>query len=69
MISSNSPYRAKRYAVAINLILVYFFLSKLFILFCTFILIPASFRSLVADEEIAAISLIFNVYDIRIVRR
>ena len=68
MIPSSGPYRAKRYAVAINPVLVYF-LSKLFILFCTFILIPASSRSLVPDEEIAAIGLIFDVYDIGIVRR
>jgi positive regulator of sigma E activity len=67
MIPSSGPYRAKRHAVAINPVLVYFF--KLFILFCTFILIPASSRSLVADEEIAAIGLIFDVYDIGIVRR
>jgi hypothetical protein len=69
MIPSSSPYKAKRYVVAINLVLVYFFLFKLFILFCTFILIPASSRSLITDEEITAISLIFDVYDIRIVRR
>jgi hypothetical protein len=69
MIPSSSPYRAKRYVVAINLVLVYFFLSKLFILFYTFILISASSRSLITDEEITAIILIFNVYDIKIVRR
>jgi Na+/phosphate symporter len=68
MIPSSSPYRAKRHALATNLILIYF-LFKLFIPFYTFILIPASSRSLITDEEIAAIGLIFNVYDIKIVCR
>jgi hypothetical protein len=54
--------------VAINLILVYFF-SNLFILFYAFFLIPANSKSLITDEEVTAISLIFNVYDMGIARR
>jgi hypothetical protein len=69
MISFSSPYRAKRYAVATNPALIYFFLFKLFIPFYTFIPILTSSRSLITDEKITAINLIFNVYDIRIVRR
>ena len=69
MIPSSGPYRVKRRAMTTNPALVYFFLSNLFIPFCTFFPIPAGSRSLIADEEITAIGLIFDVYDIGIVRR
>ena len=66
MTCSSDSKRVKRHAVVINPALMYFFLFNLFIPFYSFLLISVSSKSLIADEKITTIDLIFDINDMRI---